>query len=232
MSAFIESPLNNLNTHKTNRGMLARALNHFSSDSASSSTSSQNHNTPSAVVILPAPPYTSFQQTNRQRNTNRGLIGPLPLHNPLNASTATTVKVEMPLVDAFPTTKRPYSQNSIRTPQLTHFATNETRKYSPEEWRIRLRNGILSTALLKTDRSYSFSVMGSDLKSFRTPKLQPSKSMSNVAFEMDPDDYRTGILGKSLSKLNTTLTALGTTNTDDLTTQKQGYLLIFFNHKL
>lgn len=216
---MFESPLNSTNRSKINRGMLSRALGHFSSDS--SSTDSQQQDTPSAVVILPAPPYTAFK--HKQQNFNRGIIGPLALHNPLNASTATSVKVKMPLINAFPTIKRALSQNNIQTPQLTRFLATDSRIYSPDEWRVRLRNGILSTALLKTNRSYSSSFINSDLKSSKKNlKLQSSKSMSNFSFkEMDSDNYRTGIIGKSLSKLDI---KSGTTNSKEST--KQGY---FFN---
>lgn len=232
MSSFIKLPLNiNSNKNKVNsKKMLARALEHFSSDDNSSSSL---HDTPSAVVILPAPPYTAFQQNSHKRLKNPGVIGPLPRHNPLNASTATLVNVELFSSEPFPNIKRPISNNLSQLSNMTDILLSESdslsRNYSPEEWRIRLRNGILSTALFKSDRSHSLSAItppktmdSSTFKSSSTShKFQPSKSMSNFMHE-DPEEYRTGIIGKSLSKSLQQNRIRPTTSLDYITNSNEG----------
>lgn len=109
------------------------------------------------------------------------------------AASDTALRVTVPNIPSLPPT---------RQGPLTAQDDREEAKYSPDEWELRMRGGILSTAL-RQYRRHSVAVprphLSANGQQHRKASAQHRRRRISVLDSSD-EEYRYGILGKSLEK--------------------------------
>ncbi|KAL3075605.1 hypothetical protein niasHT_034972 [Heterodera trifolii] len=178
-------------------GILARALGHHHSPprhDSPASGGSGDHGTddtvpattatmaPAAVVVVPSSATTATNSTNQiaDKSSRANDTATTSSIDKIVRASDTALRVTVPSAIVTTTTS---SQNATIT-------TTTRRMLSPEEWEVRMRGGILSKAL----RRYAADghLKGDDVLNKRRVSVVDSSD----------DDYRYGILGKSLRQFN------------------------------
>lgn len=167
-------------------GILARALGKVQSTTTKWSDDDENeNNTPSAVVVLP-----SLFQQNLVTTINPEII----------AVSDTALRVTVPTIptSTFPQTSNAIPQGPLIGSRTKDFIERDEAKYSPEEWELRMRQGILSTALRQYRRNTVANVLSP------TKMIQKHERPTRITVvDSSDEEYRYGILGKSLAASRT-----------------------------